>query len=307
MKETVTVKDLMEAMHLELLAGEGGLDKKITSDMISRPGLEFAGFYDYFDNKRMLLVGSKDATFLHKQGEEAIRRNLDYIFSHDIPCVVISKNVIINPIFYEMGNKYNTAVFRMDLPTTASSSKLYVYLQDKLAERISVHGTLMDIGGMGTLIIGKSGIGKSETAHDLIKRGHQLVADDLVEIMEREPGNLIGTSPNVLKRYMEIRGIGIVDVISMFGAASFRDKKMIRLVVELESWNQDKYYDRLGIDEQKAKYFNTEIPKVTIPVMPGRNVALLVESAAMNEKLKYLGTNAAKEFIEKINQNASGK
>ena len=307
MKETVTVKDLMEAMKLELLAGEGGLEKQITSDMISRPGLEFAGFYDYFDNKRMLLVGSKDATFLHKQGEEAIRRNLDYIFGHNIPCVVFSKNVIINPIFYEMGNKYNTAILRMDLPTTASSSKLYVYLQDKLAERISVHGTLMDIGGMGTLIIGKSGIGKSETAHDLIKRGHQLVADDLVEIMEREPGNLIGTSPNVLKRYMEIRGIGIVDVISMFGAASFRDKKMIRLVVELEAWNQDKYYDRLGIDEQKAKYFNTEIPKVTIPVMPGRNVALLVESAAMNEKLKYLGTNAAREFVEKINQNASGK
>ena len=203
-----------------------------------------------------------------------------------------------------MGNKYNVAVLRMDLPTTASSSKLYVYLQDKLAERISVHGTLMDIGGMGTLIIGKSGIGKSETAHDLIKRGHQLVADDLVEIMEREPGNLIGTSPNVLKRYMEIRGIGIVDVISMFGAASYRDKKMIRLVVELEAWDQNKYYDRLGIDEQRAKYFNTEIPKVTIPVMPGRNVALLVESAAMNEKLKYLGTNAAKEFVEKINHNA---
>ena len=307
MKEKVIIRDLMEAMNLQLLAGESGLDKEITSDMISRPGLEFAGFYDYFDNKRMLLVGSKDATFLHKQGEEAIKKNLDYIFSQNIPCVVFSKNVIINPIFYEMGNKYNTAVLRMDLPTTASSSKLYVYLKDKLAERISVHGTLMDIGGMGTLIIGKSGIGKSETAHDLIKRGHQLVADDLVEIMEREPGNLIGTSPNVLKRYMEIRGIGIVDVISMFGAAAYRDKKMIRLVVELEAWNQDKYYDRLGIDEQHAKYFNTEIPKVTIPVMPGRNVALLVESAAMNEKLKYLGTNAAKEFVQKINQNASGK
>ena len=307
MEVYVTVRELMDAMKLELLAGAGGLDKKITSDMISRPGLEFAGFYDYFDNKRMLLVGSKDATFLHKQGPDAIRNNLDYIFSHDIPCVVFSRNVIINPIFFEMGNKYNVSVLRMDLPTTASSSKLYVYLQDKLAERISVHGTLMDIGGMGTLIIGKSGIGKSETAHDLIKRGHQLVADDLVEIMEREPGNLIGTSPNVLKRYMEIRGIGIVDVISMFGAASYRDKKMIRLVVELEAWDQNKYYDRLGIDEQKAKYFNTEIPKVTIPVMPGRNVALLVESAAMNEKLKYLGTNAAKEFVEKINHNAQGR
>ena len=307
MEVFVTVRELMDAMKLELLAGAGGLDKKITSDMISRPGLEFAGFYDYFDNKRMLLVGSKDATFLHKQGPEAIRNNLDYIFSHDIPCVVFSRNVIINPIFFEMGNKYNVSVLRMDLPTTASSSKLYVYLQDKLAERISVHGTLMDIGGMGTLIIGKSGIGKSETAHDLIKRGHQLVADDLVEIMEREPGNLIGTSPNVLKRYMEIRGIGIVDVISMFGAASYREKKMIRLVVELEAWDQNKYYDRLGIDEQKAKYFNTEIPKVTIPVMPGRNVALLVESAAMNEKLKYLGTNAAKEFVEKINHNAKGR
>ena len=212
MKEKVIIRDLMEAMNLQLLAGESGLDKEITSDMISRPGLEFAGFYDYFDNKRMLLVGSKDATFLHKQGEEAIKKNLDYIFSQNIPCVVFSKNVIINPIFYEMGNKYNTAVLRMDLPTTASSSKLYVYLKDKLAERISVHGTLMDIGGMGTLIIGKSGIGKSETAHDLIKRGHQLVADDLVEIMEREPGNLIGTSPNVLKRYMEIRGIGKVSI-----------------------------------------------------------------------------------------------
>lgn len=307
MNEYVTVRELMDAMKLELLAGAGGLDKKITSDMISRPGLEFAGFYDYFDSKRMLLVGSKDATFLHKQGPEIIRRNLDYIFSQDIPCIVFSRNVIINPIFFEMGNKYNTAVLRMDLPTTATSSKLYVYLQDKLAERISVHGTLMDIGGMGTLIIGKSGIGKSETAHDLIKRGHQLVADDLVEIMEREPGNLIGTSPNILKRYMEIRGIGIVDVISMFGAASFRDKKMIRLVVELEAWDQNKYYDRLGIDEQKAKYFNTEIPKVTIPVMPGRNVALLVESAAMNEKLKYLGTNAAKEFVQKINENANAR
>ena len=206
-----------------------------------------------------------------------------------------------------MADKYKIAMFRTKLRTTPSSSKLFTYLQDNLAERLSIHGTLMDINGMGTLIIGKSGIGKSETALDLIKRGHQLISDDLVEIIEKEPGNLIGTSPDILKRYMEIRGIGIVDVVTMFGASSYRDRKNIRLVVELEEWNENKYYDRLGLDSQKIKYFNTEIAKVTIPVLPGRTVALLVESAAMNEKLKLLGHNSALEFVTKVDNKASGK
>jgi HPr kinase/phosphorylase len=302
---SVVVEVLAKENNLELLAGKDGLKAEIDEDEISRPGLEFTGFFDFFDNKRLVLIGTKDATFLNTLPEDTIRKNVEEIFKKNPPCLVFSGRVDVNPIFIEMAEKYKIAVLRCPLRTTQTSSKLYSYLQDKLAERLSVHGTLLDINGMGTLIIGKSGIGKSETALDLIKRGHQLIADDLVEIIEKEPGNLIGTSPDILKRYMEIRGIGIVDVVTMFGASAYRQRKNIRLVVELQAWDEDKYYDRLGLDELKIKYFNTEIAKVVIPVLPGRTVSLLVESAAMNEKLKLLGHNAAVEFVNKIDSAAS--
>ena len=305
--KSILISKFQEDNGLELLAGKEGLNKVLTVDEISRPGLEFTGFFDFFDNKRIVLVGSKDASFLSTLPNEVRKKNVEKLFSLNPPCIVFSKNVKVDELFYEMAEKYSIALFRTKLRTTPSSSKLFTYLQDNFAERLSVHGTLMDINGMGTLIIGKSGIGKSETALDLIKRGHQLIADDLVEIIEKEPGNLIGTSPEILRRYMEIRGIGIVDVVNMFGASSYRDRKNIRLVCELEEWDESKYYDRLGIDSQKIKYFNTEIAKITIPVLPGRTVALLVESAAMNEKLKLLGYNAAEEFVSKVDKRASGK
>ncbi len=303
----VSVLRLALDNNLEILAGSEGKDAEIEEDELSRPGLEFTGFFDFFDGGRVVLIGTKDATFLDTLGEDVIRKNVEELFKKKPPCLVFSGRVKINEVFYEMAEKYKLTILRSSLRTTQTSSKLYSYLQDKLAERLSIHGTLMDINGMGTLIIGKSGIGKSETALDLIKRGHQLIADDLVEIIEKEPGNLIGTSPDILKRYMEIRGIGIVDVVTMFGASAYRERKNIRLVVELEAWDEDKYYDRLGLDELKIKYFNTEISKVVIPVLPGRTVSLLVESAAMNEKLKLLGHNAAKDFIEKVDNKASNK
>ena len=305
MNDYVYVERLAKDNNLILLAGEAGLKGKIYNDMISRPGLEFAGFFDYFDSNRLVLVGSKDHSFLSLQTKETIEKNVEEIFKRKPPCLVFSKNVKIHPFFFQMAEKYGICVFRSNLRTTPTSSKLYTYLQEYLAERISVHGTLMDINGMGTLIIGKSGIGKSETALDLIKRGHQLIADDLVEIIEKEPGNLIGSSPEILRRYMEIRGIGIVDVIDMFGAGAFRERKNIRIVVELEAWDNSKYYDRWGLESQHMKYFNTEITKITIPVLPGRTVSLLVESAAMNEKLKYLGHFAAQDFINKVDNKAS--
>lgn len=180
-------------------------------------------------------------------------------------------------------------------------------MQATLAERQTIHGVLMDINGMGTLIMGKSGIGKSETALELIRRGHQLISDDRVDICEEEPGSLIGTAPKILERYIEIRGIGIVDVVRLFGAGAFRESKKIKLVVELEKWEDGKYYDRLGLETQTTKYFNTEIPKVVIPVLAGRNTALLVESAALNEKLKYFGINSAREFTESVNALARGQ
>ena len=306
MNEFVRVSDLANVNNLAILAGSEGLDSKITEDMILRPGLEFAGFFDYFDNKRVVLVGSKDYSFLCLQPIDKQRENVEKIFEAKPPCIVFSKNIKVDNLFLEMAEKYKIPVLQSNLKTTPTSAKLYTYLQDKLAEKISVHGTLMDINGMGTLIIGKSGIGKSETALDLIKRGHQLISDDLVEIIEKEPGILMGTAPDILKRYMEIRGIGIVDVVTMFGAGAYRDKKNIKLVVELEAWDNGRYYDRLGLETQKIKYFNTEITKITIPVLPGRTVSLLVESAAMNEKLKLMGHFAAQDFINSVDKKASG-
>ena len=301
----ITIEQLVKDNKLELISGEAGLQRRCSEDMITRPGLEFTGFFDYFDPKRVILVGSKDATFLSKQDSEIREKNVRRIFESKPPCVVFSLNVVVPDLFKQLGDEYGICVLKSNLRTTPTSSKLYNYLQEHLAETISIHGTFLDINGMGTMIIGKSGIGKSETSLDLIKRGHQLIADDLVEIMEKEPGNLIGRAPEILKRYMEIRGIGIVDVVTMFGAGAYRERKNLRLVVELESWNEDKYYDRLGLEEQKIKYFNTEITKITIPVLPGRTVSLLVESAAMNEKLKLLGHNAAKEFVSKVDQKAA--
>ena len=301
----ILVSDLAKDNNLKLIAGEKGLNEEINDENIQRPGLEFAGFFEYFEGGRLVLIGSKDFDFLSSLDEKIQRKNVEKIFSLKPRCLVFTKNVKVSDLFIELANKYNVCVFKSNLGTTQTSSKLFIYLQDHLAERLSVHRTLMDINGMGTLIIGKSGIGKSETALDLIKRGHQLIADDLVEIIEHEPGNLIGSAPEILKRYMEIRGIGIVDVVNMFGAAAYRDRKSIRLVVELENWDDSKYYDRLGLDDEKIKYFNTEITKVTIPVLAGRSVSLLVESAAMNEKLKLMGHFAAKEFIEKVDEKAS--
>ena len=182
---SVYVKTLLEENNLELLAGKEGLNAQIDEDEISRPGLEFTGFFDFFDNKRLVLIGTKDATFLDTLPADVIRKNVEEIFKKNPPCLVFSGRVKVNQIFYEMAEKYKIAILRCPLRTTQTSSKLYSYLQDKLAERLSIHGTLLDINGMGTLIIGKSGIGKSETALDLIKRGHQLIADDLVEIIEK--------------------------------------------------------------------------------------------------------------------------
>lgn len=300
MKKYVYVDEFANDNNLEFLAGEEGLKTKVYEEMISRPSVELAGFYDYFDKNRIIVLGSKENSYINYIDENIRYGNVEKLFSLKPPCVVFSRNVEVSQMFYDLAKKYGVPIFKGYLRTTPLVSKLYTYLQDKLALRLSVHGTFMDISGVGTLIIGKSGVGKSETALDLIKMGHQLVADDLVEILEKEPGYLLGEAPDILKRYLEIRGIGIVDVVSMYGALSYRTRKSIKLVVELEVWDKNKEYDRLGLETKTIKYFDTEITKVTIPILPGRNVALLVESAAVNEKLKMIGFHAAKKLTEKI-------
>lgn len=303
----VTINDLIKFADLEVLAGANSLDKLVTDDEITNPGVEFSGYFDYFYKARIALIGSKEANFLYSLGEEDGKKRAQEFMRHEPCAVVFSKNVNIAPYFIELGNKYNIPVLRSELRTTPLTSKLYSFLKEKLAERLGVHGVLVDINGMGTLITGKSGIGKSETALELIRRGHQLIADDLVEIYEREVGTLVGTSPEMIKGFMEVRGVGVINIIQTFGVEAFRDDKTIRLVINLEEWDNNTQYDRLGLENEVQKYFNTELPKLTIPVKTGRNMAVVIESAAMNEKLKFLGYNSAIELTNKVNKKASGE
>lgn len=301
------VKHLVKDFNLEVLAGEKALEREVTAEMLSRPGVEMAGFLDFFDKDRMILIGSKEYHFMQLLPPDIRRERIADIMEQQPPGIIFSVNVDVEPMFIELGNQYQIAILKSEMRTTPVFSLLYSYLHSKLAPRQSVHGVLVDIHGMGTMIIGASGIGKSEVALELIKRGHILIADDRVDIFEESPGSLIGSAPKLLKRYIEIRGIGIVDVVSMFGAGAYRETKKLRLVVELEHWKEGKAYDRLGLVTEKVKYFNSEINKITIPILPGRNVATLIESAAMNQKLKYLGHHAAMELADAVAKKASGK
>ncbi len=300
--EKYKLSKLISDLNLQILAGEDGKDVDLEDENVTRPGMELAGFFDFHEPKRVLLMGSKESCFLKQLPEEIAKARVKYLFMKHPPCIIVSKNVELPQFFLDIANEYKICVCKSELRTTALNSKVYSYLQAYLAPRQTIHGVLMDINGMGTLILGKSGIGKSETALELIKRGHQLISDDRVDIYEREQGYIVGAAPEVLERYIEIRGIGIVDVVKMFGAAAFRKSKRVQLVVELENWEPTKYYDRLGLTSNTVRYFNSDIVHVVIPVLPGRNLALLVESAAMNEKLKIFGYNSALEFTSNINK-----
>jgi len=300
------IKHVIQDMDLILLSDEKSLEREVKSQMLSRPGVELAGFLDFFDSDRIVLIGSKEAHFMNLLDFETKKKRVESIFKKRPPGIIFSINVDVEDMMIELGNTYGIAIMKSKIRTTPLSGQLYAYLHSRLAPRTSVHGVLLDIHGMGTMITGKSGIGKSETALELIKRGHILISDDRVDIFEAAPGVLVGSAPKILEKYIEVRGIGIVDVVSMFGAGAYRENKKIRLVVELEQWEEGKHYDRLGIETDSIKIFNTEIAKITIPVLPGRNVATLVESAAMNQKLKYLGYDAALELTKAVGLRAKG-
>lgn len=306
MSESISVIKIAKDLNLEVKAGHEGLNRLVYAEMLSRPGVELAGFLDFYDKDRILLIGSKEASFLRLFDIKTQKKRIEAVLKHLPPGVVFSVNVDIPDFFIDLGNTYKVPILKSGERTTALNARLYSYLHAHLAPRQTVHGVLMDINGLGTLITGKSGIGKSETALELIKRGHILISDDRIDIYETAPGIVIGQAPKILERYIEIRGIGIVDVMYMFGAGSFRENKKIRLVVELEHWQENKRYDRLGAETHMVKYFNTEIPKITIPILPGRNNAILVESAATNQKLKYMGYNAAQKLIDAVNRAAQG-
>ncbi|KXH79284.1 HPr(Ser) kinase/phosphatase [Sporosarcina sp. HYO08] len=296
----VTVRDVKERFGLELIAGNIENDYQIHTSDISRPGLEMAGYFNFYPAERVQLLGMTELSFYAKlKVEEKIDR-AEKICTPATPAIIIAHGMDAPHELKLVADQKGTPVFKTDNPTTRFSGMLTNYLEGQLAPMTAIHGVLVDVYGIGVLITGKSGVGKSEIALELVKRGHRLVADDLVEIRQVAKNVLIGNAPKLLEHMLEIRGVGIVDMMTLFGASAVKSDKRILLVVDLEVWVPEKIYDRLGIDEEKMKIMDSELTKLTVPVRPGRNLSVIIEVAAMDYRMKRLGVNAAEEFSRKL-------
>ncbi|MCM3799108.1 MULTISPECIES: HPr(Ser) kinase/phosphatase [Bacillaceae] len=298
----VTIKDILNKFKLELISGEEGINRPVTTSDISRPGLEMAGFFDYYPEDRLQLLGRTELTFFSMLNEEDRIVRMQRLCTDVTPGIIITRGLEIPEELIEASEQEAVPVMRSNLKTTQLVSRLTNYLEIALAPTIAIHGVLVDVYGVGVLITGQSGVGKSETALELVKRGHRLVADDCVEIRQEDQESLVGNSPPLIEHLLEIRGLGIIDVMTLFGAGAVRSYKRITMCIHLENWDQNKRYDRLGLDEDKMKIFDVEIPKLTIPVRPGRNLAVIIEVAAMNFRLKKMGVNTAKQFTQRLQE-----
>ncbi len=296
----VTTKDVLDKFDLQLVSGQEGIGRYITMSDISRPGLEMAGYFTHYPANRVQLLGKTELSFFEMLPKEDKINRMERLCSPNTPAIIISRNLEVPEELIKVAAIANVPVLVTKLTTTRFSSQLTNFLESKLAPMTAIHGVLVDIYGIGVLILGKSGVGKSETALELVKKGHRLVADDCVEIRQEAENLLVGNPPPLLEHLLEIRGIGIIDIMTLFGASAVRPYKRITLVVELEIWDPKKSYDRLGLDEEKMKIIDTELTKLTIPVQPGRNVSVIIEVAAMNYRLKRKGLNAAEEFSRRL-------
>lgn len=298
----VTATDLKDRFQLELLAGEEGLYRAITTSDISRPGIEMAGFFTYYPARRLQLLGRTELSFFQQLQDAEKQERMEKLCTYDTPGIVISRGLVAPPELIENAEKTGVPIMRSHLASTQLISQLTNYLDTKLAKSTAMHGVLVDIYGIGVLITGASGVGKSETALDIVRRGHRLVADDSVEIRQQNGDTLVGTAPELIQNLLEIRGLGIIDVMTLFGAGAVRPYKRISLTIHLELWDEQKAYDRLGLDEETLQVLDTEIQKLTVPVRPGRNLAVIIEVAAMNFRLKRMGVNTAQQFSDRLKQ-----
>jgi len=289
-----------ELLHLRLVSSTETLKKEISSYAINRPGLALAGDYDYFDYERIQIFGRGEYHFLMKLLKQNRLDTLEKFFSYPVAVCIFSNNHEPPDIFIKMANEKVSPVLVSALPTNLLTTRLTKILADELAPRTSVHGVLVEVFGVGILIVGKSGVGKSECALELIERGHRLVADDIVDIRSISDTILIGTGAKLIRHHMEIRGLGIIDINHLFGVGAIRDKKQVQLVINLEEWDPEKKYDRLGLEKQFYNILGVDIPMLTIPVKPGRNIPILVETAAMNFRLKKLGYDTTEELNRRI-------
>jgi len=306
MTPAVTVRGLLDArpesvgLSIELLAGANGLERHITSPYIQKTGLALAGFHEYLQPGRILLFGESEVRFLESLEASIRRQALAKCFNSELPCLLVTGGAEIPPEVALEGERANVPVLRTPVPTAAAIGKLTAMLEDRLAHREIIHGVLVDILGLGVLIVGESGIGKSECALDLVVRGHRLVADDTVEVRRRSESIVIGACPEITRHHMEVRGLGLINIRDLFGVASTRTSKRVELVVHLERWDPSREYDRLGLDDATYDLIGLKVPVIKMPVATGRNLAILVEVAARNQLLRMRGINAARELVARL-------
>lgn len=291
---------LKDKLKLHLVAGEGGLDRKITVAEINRPGLALAGYFKYFAFKRVQVIGKVEITYLETLSAEERRRRIKKLLEENIPCCIIARNYAPPKELVEESNKFSIPLFRSPLITMVLLNKATIFLADYFAPTTSITGDLIEIYGVGALLRGESGVGKSECGLSLIKRGHRLIADDIVKVKIRGGDTLVGFGSPLTRHHMEIRGLGIINVQTLFGAGCIREDKRIDIVISMEEWDPNKEYERLGLEEQTFNILGINIPYVVIPVRPGRDVALLVEVACINQRLKWLGYHSAKDLNERL-------
>jgi HPr kinase/phosphorylase len=306
--KTFTVLDLIDldlkehnSLNLRCVGGRKGLAREISSSELNRPMGAIMGFYDVFAHQRIQIFGIGESACLQKLAREGNTENIEKMFSFPIPCCIFTTSLEPTPVFFKEAEKARCAILQTDLPSSEFTARILRILAEIFAPRKSVQGVLVEVYGLGILILGDSGVGKSETALDLIKRGHRLIADDVVDIHCANGNTLMGAGANrIIGHHMEIRGLGIMNITHLFGVGAIKERTQIELVVNLEEWDATKPYDRLGAEDKITDILGVGVTKLEIPVKPGRNIPILIETAAMNERLKKMGYNAAKEFNQNI-------
>ena len=300
---TVPLTQLVEEAGLSVCYRASDYERiRITVEDVSRPGLPMAGFFDHFEPMRLQVMGTVEMSYLDKLSSEGRSIVFDRFFSYKIPALIIARGNMPHPECLEQAQKYDVTILLSSESTSYIVSFLITALKNHLAPRITRHGVLVDVYGEGMLLIGDSGIGKSEAAVELLKRGHRLIADDAVEIKKISDTRLVGTAPELIRNYIELRGIGVINVAKLFGMASIKEETFINLVINIVPWSDHEIYDRLGLENQYVELLGVQVPSITIPVTPGRNLAVNLEVAAMNNRQKRMGYNAAVEFTEQINR-----
>ena len=298
---TVSLAKIISEFSLETLNMPANPEKiQISTTEVNRPGLHMAGYFEFFDEKRIQIIGKSEESFLLRFTPEKAEKRLREFFSHKPVAVVICRNMQVDEVYAKTAAEYGVPLLRTAETTSDFTSALIAFLNLNLAPRVTRHGVLVEVYGEGILLVGDSGVGKSETAIELVKRGHRLIADDAVEIRRVSNKSLVGTAPDNIRHFIELRGIGIINASRIFGAGAVKITEKIDLIINLEIWDVNKVYDRMGLDNQTTEILGLDIPSLTIPVKPGRNLAVIIEVAAMNSRQKKLGYNAAQDLLKRL-------